>query len=50
MNCRFTPIDARQCSVTRSLVFIDGFIGMSRGIEIGVALHHGPGEGCSESS
>ena len=44
MNCRFTAIDAR------SLVFFDGFSGMSRGIEIGVALHHGPGEGCSGSS
>jgi hypothetical protein len=50
MNQRFNLIDARHSSVTRSLVFIDGSAGMSPWNEIGVALHHSPGEGCGGSS
>jgi hypothetical protein len=50
MNCRFTAIDARHCSVTRSFVVFGGIAGMSLCNEIGAALHHGPGEGCRDSS
>lgn len=41
MNCRFTPIDARNSSWMRALVIIDG---LTR-----VALHHCPEEGSGES-
>ena len=41
MNCRFTPIDARNSNPMRALVTIDG---VTR-----VALHHCPGEGPGES-
>jgi hypothetical protein len=50
MNCRSTPTRTRHSGVTRWLVVFGGFGGMSVGVEIGVALHHGPGEGCSGSS
>ena len=40
MNCRFTPIDARNSILMRALVIVDGFAR--------VALHHCPGEGSSE--
>ena len=42
MNCRFTPIDARNSNPMRVLVTIDD--GVTR-----VALHHCPGEGPGES-
>jgi len=42
MNCRFAPIDARICSVMRSLV--------STGTQTRVALQHCPGEGSGGSS
>jgi len=42
MNCRFTPIDARICSVMRSLA--------SNGMRTRVALQHCPGEGSGGSS
>ena len=42
MNCRFAPIDARICSVMRSLVGID--------MPTRVALQHCPGEGSGGSS
>jgi len=40
MNCRFTPIDARNSILMRALVIVDGFTR--------VALHHCPGEGSGE--
>jgi len=42
MNCRFTPIDARNWSVMRSFVSIDP---LTR-----TALQHCPGEGSHGSS
>lgn len=42
MNRRFTPIDARICSVTRLLAGI--------GPQTRVALQHHPGEGSRGSS
>jgi hypothetical protein len=50
MNSRFTPIDTRHFGATSSLVRLDGITSMSLWNEIGVALHHSPGEGCGGSS
>ena len=50
MNCRFTPIDARHSSVTRSLVIVDSFTRVTLWNDMSGALHHCPGEGPGESS
>ena len=49
MNCRFTPIDARNFSFMRALVMIDGLSRVPLSNDISVALHHCPGEGSGES-
>ncbi len=49
MNCRFTPIDARTSSVTRSSVIFGSFTQLALRNDMRVALHHGPGEGFGES-
>jgi hypothetical protein len=49
MNCRFTPIDARQTSVTRALVIVNSFAQVALWNDMRKALHHSPGEGSGES-
>jgi hypothetical protein len=49
MNCRFTPIDARNSSLMRALVTVDGFARLSLWGDMNMAPHHCPGEGSRES-
>ena len=49
MNCRFTPIDARNSTSMRALVTIDGLTRVALWNDVNVALHHCPGEGPGES-